>query len=183
MKKSRPPKLDKSNRARERRPLHVPNPHRGATLGELSLPALNVRTEALAAIDRAKDELQCGKRVQIRRSKSAGASLGDNSGLIATGPPPRRATSVQALRRLADPRSSKAQHQSRWRSPQNDSKRAVCTSCPNGHGLRALTMRTKGLCDGCAATVANGMEVMDCSICNWILCTECTPIVEDVRTR
>ena len=45
------------------------NPHHGETLGELSLPALNVRTEALAAISRAKAKVSEGRV----RSRSAGS--------------------------------------------------------------------------------------------------------------
>uniref|UniRef100_A0A7S0F921 Uncharacterized protein n=1 Tax=Pyrodinium bahamense TaxID=73915 RepID=A0A7S0F921_9DINO len=46
--------------------------------------------------------------------------------------------------------------------------------CPAGHRLDREAVRA-GVCDGCGRAVSDGERAMNCTSCNWYLCTTCRP--------
>lgn len=61
-------------------------------------------------------------------------------------------------------------------APLNESEQFP-KQCPKGHTLSYAPARA-GVCDRCLGWVPEGQLVSDCKVCNWYLCTRCTPITE-----
>mmetsp|Transcript_44803 Transcript_44803/g.115956 ORF Transcript_44803/g.115956 Transcript_44803/m.115956 type:complete len:278 (+) Transcript_44803:78-911(+) len=50
--------------------------------------------------------------------------------------------------------------------------------CPNGHDLKMWSAQS-GRCDGCCRFVQQGEHVMDCRMCNFYLCPDCSKADEE----
>eukprot|EP00429_Kryptoperidinium_foliaceum_P074748 CAMPEP_0176224160 /NCGR_PEP_ID=MMETSP0121_2-20121125/21112_1 /TAXON_ID=160619 /ORGANISM="Kryptoperidinium foliaceum, Strain CCMP 1326" /LENGTH=335 /DNA_ID=CAMNT_0017563407 /DNA_START=58 /DNA_END=1062 /DNA_ORIENTATION=+ len=60
----------------------------------------------------------------------------------------------------------------------SDSAKEKVAQCPGGHTLQPWTAQP-GTCDGCQQRIHAGDRVMDCRHCNWYLCNNCQPVVEE----